>query len=386
VLNSPPFDRHGPREEAEWRRLDEPDDPRSISASVSLDTEGRIRDASPAAAAMLGYEPAALTGRRLIDLAAQGWRDAAAVAAARVRYGATEDFSLMLQGRSGRLSLIEMAARPSGTVRRRPIVLILDWANGRTRAQPLQGPAEEELRRLAISLLRRREGERQGVARRLYDDLTPTLTMAKYLVEHAAQRCGCGEYDEACGLLGQAAASLRNVIEELRNISNELRPHLLDDLGLVPALEWYSRGFEEAHPAVSMVRVLTAEERYVPQFLKADIFRIAQDALGNVARHAQASVVRLSLTQAEGELRLAIEDNGRGFDSAFALQPGQSTVGLLSIRKRIWATGGRFALESRPQRGTRVAGSWTLGSGQLVTENGDAPHYPKSAGGNPIRL
>jgi two-component system NarL family sensor kinase len=379
----PPFDHDGPHR-TERHALDDGSDALSFRASVSLDPDGRICEASAAAAAMLGYEPMALTGRTLIDLAAQGWRDAAEVASARVRYGSTEDFSLMLRGRSGRLSLIEMAARPApgpGPAGG----FVLEWSNGRPRRQPEAAGAEAQLGHLAVSLIRRGEGERLNVAKRLHDDLAPTLAMAKYLVEGATQRGRRGEGDEARELLGQAAANLRHVIAELRNISNALRPRLLDDLGLLPTLEWYGRGFEEAHPGVSIERVLTAAERDVPAFLKADIFRIVQDALGNVARHAQASAVRLSLVQEDGELRLAIEDNGRGFDAHLALRSTGASVGLLLMRKRIRGTGGRFALESGPQRGTRIAAAWPLGTTAWSSENGEASYYPKSAGGDPIR-
>jgi two-component system NarL family sensor kinase len=355
-------------------------------ASVDLDSEGRIRHANAAAAAMLGYEPAALTGRLLIDLAAPGWRDAAEVAAARVRYGATENFVLMLRGRSGRLNLIEMVARPTALRRDRPDGFMLQWTSGRPlRQQPGSAAVEPQLDRLAISLIRRREGERLNVAKRLHDDLAPTLAMAKYLVEDAAQRGGRGDRGDACELLGQAAASLRHVVAELRNISNALRPRLLDDLGLLPTLEWYGRGFQEAHPAVSIERVFTAAEENIPEGLKVDIFRIVQDALANVARHSLATEARLSLVEEDGELRLAIEDNGKGFDPALAVRSDDPGVGLLSIRKRIGATGGRFVLESAPQRGTRIVGAWTIEAAGLPAKNGDASYYPKSVGGLPIR-
>jgi two-component system NarL family sensor kinase len=208
--------------------------------------------------------------------------------------------------------------------------------------------------------MKRREGERLDVAKRLHDDLAPTLAMAKYLVEDAAQRGGRGDRDDACELLGQAAASLRHVVAELGNISNSLRPRLLDDMGLLPTLEWYGRGFEEAHPAISMVRVLSGNESRIPPELKVDIFRIVQDALGNVARHSKATVVRLSLADENGELRLSIEDNGLGFDPVLAFQSGEPRVGLLSIRKRINATGGRLVLDSGRQRGTRIVAIWPI--------------------------
>ena len=380
----PPLDRNGPLG-AQGAPLDECDDALSYPASVSLDREGRIRSASATAAAMLGYEPMALAGRTLIDLAADGWRHAAEVASARVRYGSTEDFALLLRGRSGRLSLIEMVPRRGAKRQVAPDGFVLEWANGRPRRQSAPSVVDAQLGRLAISLMRRGEGERLNVAKRLHDDLAPTLANAKYLVEDAAQRGGRGEGDQAFELLGQAAANLRQVIAELSNISNALRPRLLDDLGLLPTLEWYGRGFEEAYPAVSMVRVLTAAERNVPELLKADIFRVVQDALGNVAQHSHATVVRLSLIQEDGELRLSIEDNGKGFDAVLAFQSRDASVGLLSMRKRIRGTGGRFALESIPRRGTRISAAWAIGQ-STSAENGEAPYYPKPAIGNSIRL
>jgi two-component system NarL family sensor kinase len=331
---------------------------------------------------MLGYEPMALSGRTLVDLAAQGWREAAEVASARVRYGATEDFSLVLQGRSGRLSLIEMVPQPAAARLAGAHAFLLEWTNGRPRRH---GALDDPLQHLTVSLMRRRERERLHVARRLHDDLAPTLAVAKYLIEDAAQRSARGERGEACELLVQAATSLRHVVTELRNISNALRPRLLDDLGLVPTLEWFGRGFQEAHPAISMVRVLTASEGRIPAELKADMFRIVQDALGNVARHAHATEVRLALIEEAGELRLSVDDNGLGFDAASAFQPGRPGVGLLSMRKRVRSTGGRFMLESRPEAGTRVSAVWPLASVQLGSQNGGSPYYPDSAGGDPIQ-
>lgn len=347
------------------------------SATVCLDTEGHICEASQAAAAMLGYEPMALSGRTLIDLAAQEWRDAAVVASARVRYGATDSFELMLRGRSGRMSLIEMAAHPVVDARGEPQAFMVAWAHRRVGKRPGHEAAEGELRRLADALLRSREQERRGVATRLHDDLAPTLVMVKYVIEDALQRIRGGELGDMVRPLTAAAARLRDVIADLRDISTELHPHLLDDLGLIPTLEWYCRGFEEAHPGVTMVRALSAPERDVPADLKVDIFRIVQDALGNVARHSNATAVKLSLVEEDGELRLSVEDNGSGFDPALASAPARGSVGLASIRKRIDATGGRMVLDTGPRRGTRIAAAWHLEAGHHSAQDGEASYYPK---------
>jgi len=357
----------------------------STNALVRLDPEGRIREASHAAAAMLGYEPMALAGRTLVDLAADGWRDAAEVASARVRYGATEAFELLLCGRSGRLSLIEMVARAESDPPGKPRVFVLHWVHRGAGRRPGLEAAEAELRRLADGLLRSREQERRGVALRLHDDLAPTLVMVKYVIEDALQRIRGSKLDDMASPLAVAAARLRDVIADLREISTDLHPRLLDDLGLIPTLEWYCRGFEKAHPAVTMVRTLTAAEHKLPADLKVDIFRIVQDALANVARHSNASVVRLALLEGDGELRLSIEDNGSGFDPALAARPGQPSVGLSSIRKRFDGTGGRRVLDTGPQRGTRVAAAWPVEAGTGSSENGDASYYPKRVAGAPIR-
>jgi two-component system NarL family sensor kinase len=333
------------------------------SASVWLDTEGRIGNASAAAASMLGYEPVALAGRTLTELAAQDWRAAADVASARVRYGATESFELMLQGRSGRMSLIEMAPQAVVDAQGKAEAFVLTWAHRRVGKRAGHEAVEAELRRLADALLRLREEERMDVATRLHDDLAPTLVMVKYLVEDALQRIGRSEAGDVAGLLGLATARLRGVIADLRSISTDLRPRLLDDLGLIPTLEWYCRGFEEAHPPIAIARALTAAERSVPAALKVEIFRIVQEALGNVARHSQATAVRVSLTEEDAELRLGVEDNGSGFDAVSALRAGRANVGLPSIRKRIEATGGRMILETGPQRGTRIGALWALERG-----------------------
>ena len=381
MSSRPPIGRNGPHG-AERFPPDEAVGSSQPAALVGLDPEGRILDASPLAAAMLGYEPMALSGRTLADLAAQGWREAAEIASARVRYGSSEDFSLLLRGRSGRLTLIEMAPHASAAQPTSEHAFLLEWANGRPRRQ---GAPDDPLQRLTTSLMRRREGERMDVAKRLHDDLAPTLAVAKYLVEDASQRSARGDHDEAGELLGQASASLRYVATELRNISNMLRPRLLDDMGLVAALEWFGRGFQEAHPAVSIVRVLTVAEERIPAGLKADMFRIVQEALGNVARHSRATEVRLALVEDGGELRLSIDDNGHGFDAASAFLPGRPSVGLLTIRKRIDGTGGRFVLESRPEAGTRVAGIWPSPSAPMALQNGGSPYYPDPVGGDSIR-
>jgi two-component system NarL family sensor kinase len=330
-------------------------------AAVWLDKEDRIREATAGAAAMLGYEPQALVGRQLADLAAEGWRTAAEVAAARVRFGSTDSFELLLRGRSGRQTLLAMTARAqplpdgeSGSV--------VAWSERRLRrrSQVESNPSDLELRRLAYGLLRTQEAERLKVASELHDDVAPLVVMVKYMIEDAMARLARGAAEEASEVLSGATSRLRDVMSELRRISTDLRPRLLDDLGLGPTLQWFCRGFEEACKSVAVKCRMSFEERDVAEDLKLEVFRIVQEALSNVAQHAQASRVNVSLVRLGDELRLAIDDDGVGFDTARSSSLGGEGLGLHAIRKRVDATGGVIELESARHRGTRLAVSWKL--------------------------
>ena len=329
-------------------------------AAVWLDQRDCIREATAAAASMLGFEPQALVGRHLADLAAEGWRTAAEVAAARVRFGSTDSFELLLRGRSGRQTLVEMTAQSQPLPDGEPGAVVA-WSERRLRrrARSEMGAGDVELRRLAYGLLRTQEAERMRVAGELHDDVAPLVVMVKYMIEDAQSRLARGASEEAAEVMAGATSRLRDVLDELRRISTDLRPRLLDDLGLGPTLQWYCRGFEDACPSLTVKCRLSAEERDIPEDLKLEVFRIVQEALSNVAQHAHANRVNVSLVRLGDELRLAIDDDGVGFDPAQVAERGLG-LGLHAIRKRIDATGGTLTVETAPHRGTRLTASWKV--------------------------
>ena len=329
-------------------------------AAVWLDGQDRIQQATASAAGMLGLDAQALVGKHLADLAAEGWRTAAEVAAARVRFGSTDSFELLLRGRSGRRTLVEMTAQSQALPNGEPGSVIA-WSERRLRRRTRSeaGASDVELRRLAYGLLRTQEAERMKVAGELHDDVAPLVVMVKYMIEDAQSRLGRGAGDEAAEVLNDATSRLRDVLAELRRISTDLRPRLLDDLGLGPTLQWYCRGFEDACPSLSVKCRISVEERDIPEDLKLEVFRIAQEALSNVAQHAHANRVNVSLMHLGNELRLAVDDDGVGFDPTRVADQGLG-LGLHAIRKRIDATGGVLSLETAPHRGTRLNASWRL--------------------------
>lgn len=336
------------------------------TAAIRLDSQGRICDATASAAAMLGFEPQELRGRSLKDLAIEGWQAAAELASARVRFGATDSFELALKGRSGRRTLVEMTARAGADDSAGALVA---WSERRMRRGAGDKDADPKLVRLVYGLLQAQEAERASVARQLHDEVAPLVVMAKYMVEDAAGKAGAAAGSECLGKLQDAAAQLRDVISQLRRISTDLRPRVLDDLGLLAALEWYCRGMEHDHPGLRVVCHLQVAEASIPQRLKLDMFRIAQQALSNAIEHAQAHRIQVNLYATAALLCLIVEDDGQGRDPVCAAskdEPNTAGVGLQSIRGRAQATGGRMLLDAMPGRGTRIGAAWPLESKQEV--------------------
>ena len=107
--------------------------------------------------------------------------------------------------------------------------------------------------------------------------------------------------------------SIQNAIEESRRIQMALRPSSLDDLGILPTLNWFFREFQKTYPSIHIKNQINIEEKDVPDILKTVIYRICQEAFNNIAKHSKAEVVTLSLRKTD-KIELAIEDNGRGFN------------------------------------------------------------------------
>jgi two-component system NarL family sensor kinase len=221
---------------------------------------------------------------------------------------------------------------------------------------------ESDVGRLADGLLKMLESERARVAGALGDEVVSVMTIAHYLIEHAVQRLARAEPGEASEALRDARARIRDATHRLRALSSELRPKVLDDLGLLPALSSNLRDFSHGNPAIFVSPRITVAETDIPGDLKLAIFRIVQAALSNVARHSRASTVRIFLSMFETELRLGIEDNGRGFDVERLRyrRHGHDGCGLGMIQRWAEISGGRCSIEASPRQGTRVLAFWQM--------------------------
>lgn len=213
---------------------------------------------------------------------------------------------------------------------------------------------------VANLLLMARDDERKRIASDLHDGLGQVLTMLKFRVEDALIRMDAGRADESQTILRDVVNELRGAVGEVRRISTELRPSMLDDLGLLPTLKWFARQFEAAHAGVKVTLDLRLEEELVPVTIKTSVFRLIQEAMNNVAKHAQATSVFIYMRVDRGAFMVGVVDNGIGFEAGRILA-GQACllgVGLNSMRERVEASGGKFKIKSHLGSGTAVSAIW----------------------------
>lgn len=218
---------------------------------------------------------------------------------------------------------------------------------------------DEELRALTEHVENIREDERTGIAREIHDELGQALTALKLDVAWIGRRTGKNQEIE--DKLAEMLDLTDRVIASVRRISAELRPGILDDVGLAAALEWQASEFEARTGIAVRVRSDLGQAR-LDRGLTTTVFRIYQEALTNVTRHAQATRVDVSMEIGGGELRLEIVDNGIGVPDA-----GQRRgLGIVGMQERARRLGGECTIARRDGGGTVVSLRVPIGSVQAT--------------------
>ena len=214
----------------------------------------------------------------------------------------------------------------------------------------------ESLRLFTIATQQAQEEERARIARELHDDLCQRLTGTKYRVEVL--------HDQVLSTHRRMAKDLDDVMQELdrsitevRRMSFNLRPSVLDDFGLVPALRLLCSEFQKAHGITTSLEIAGDIGDDIGAHTEIALYRIAQEALTNVAKHAGATRVSVSLTREESFVRLHVEDDGKGFayEEAVSKRGAGHGLGLISMRERAELLGGSCAVTSTGGKGTLVA-------------------------------
>lgn len=206
------------------------------------------------------------------------------------------------------------------------------------------GEANETLRRLNESL----EGETRRIARALHDESGQLLAAVHIQLLQLSRQLE----PSAQASLRDIEALLEQIEQQLRNFSHDLRPTVLDDYGLVPALQSLAERFSKRFGTP-----VSVDGKPMPRLTKtteAAMYRVAQEALNNVARHAKASRVHIRLWMSPGELHCRIRDDGVGFDPAALSRASKNALGIIGIRERLNVLGGSLEIQSAPQQGTEL--------------------------------
>ncbi len=231
--------------------------------------------------------------------------------------------------------------------------------SGRKRAQESLQESEKELHHLSSQLLNAQDEERKRIAMELHDSLGSSLSAIKFRMESALSEIGASMGGSALDKLRSTLELLQASIGEVRRIHSDIWPSVLSDLGLIMALNYHCRKFEENFPQIRIEKTFSIEEDEIPDSLKIVIYRIVQEALNNIAKHSGADSVRVALRKESGSINLAVEDNGTGFDPSKIQIERRNTagVGLSSMRERTRLSGGIFSLESSG-KGVIIRSSW----------------------------
>ncbi len=226
--------------------------------------------------------------------------------------------------------------------------------------------ANTRLQVLSRRLMEIQELERRAIARDLHDEIGQALTAIKMnLREFEVQREAEGPSDKQ---LAESLLILDQVLQHIRNLALDLRPSMLDELGLIPALRWYVA--RQAERAGWILKFLADEAMTRPSpEVEITCFRLTQEALTNVARHAKATVVEVRLERSGAELDLIIRDDGVGFVPDLirsGIRAGTS-VGISGMEERVRLAGGRILIHSTPAAGTEIRATFPLDTSRAET-------------------
>lgn len=322
----------------------------------SIDADGRLLSVSDYWCEAMGYTREEVIGRNITELHTEKSRRFAGEEAipAFFQKGSMRDVPYQFSTKDGRaidvLTTATAERGASGEIERSLAVSVDISARIRAEQELLSAQEklsrysedlQDKLRRVSGSVLTSQEKERAAIARRLHDELGQVLTALRMDAVWIKDRLSATDHQ----LMERALAMcdlVDTTISDVRSIATRLRPPVLDDLGLLDALEWYTADFEKRMDIVCAFTHQGVTE--VDEMLATAAYRVTQEALTNVARHSAASQVDVILTQSETHLELRVIDDGTGFDTT--LQEERTTLGVSGMQERAGLAGGELDITS----------------------------------------
>ncbi len=213
---------------------------------------------------------------------------------------------------------------------------------------------EQDLQTLSSQIIQAQEEERKRISRELHDEASQALVAAKINLE-MIEKSLPSNLEEVTTRLVETSSLLVSTLENLRRLSYDLRPSMLDDLGLIPTLRWYTESYAK-RLGIPINFKITALDKRLDLEIETAIYRIVQEALTNIAKYAQAKEVHISLEKKGSRLITKVEDNGRGFTlkTSVSGENHYQGSGILGMKERIYNLGGTFHIESKQGVGTKL--------------------------------
>jgi signal transduction histidine kinase len=224
---------------------------------------------------------------------------------------------------------------------------------------------QEQMRQLSHQILLAQEEERKQISRELHDEIAQTLAginvyLAALKVESTASTKGLGRN------IARTQRLVEKSVDIVHRFARELRPTVLDDLGLIPALHSFMKGFTERTRIPIRFTAFAGVEQ-LSNTKRTMLYRVAQEALTNIAKHAGAGLVKVSLQKFSNDVRLEISDDGKSFQVERVLHAKRNKrLGLIGMRERVEIVGGTFSVESAPGKGTTVRAQIPFGNSNKI--------------------
>ncbi len=319
--------------------------------TIATLAEGRFVDVNEAFLKDVGYPREEVIGRTALELGL--WMDPARRAELVYRLerdGMVREFEFEVRNRRNEHRINVLWAERITVGDEACMLDIVYDVTDRKRDEEALRRSGRELRALAARQQTVREEERTRIAREFHDELGQALTGLKLDLSWVRSRLVKAQPELADGLQS-AIGCVDATVDKVRRIATELRPGVLDLLGLVAAIEWQAHEFSR-RTGLAIELDLRSGDSPVDDARATNVFRILQEALTNVARHAEAARVSITYVQTQEEIRLEVADDGRGIDPKVLV--GAGSLGLVGIRERAIACGGELTIDGEVGRGTTV--------------------------------
>lgn len=331
----------------------------SMEAIISIDADQRIVLFNPMAEKLFACTAGDAIGRPLGDFLPERFRT---VHEQHVRRFGVTGVSEREMGRQRKLYAlrtdgvefpIEASISQTADGGGKLYTVMLRDITDRVRAEDALRHSREELQQLSDSVIASREDERRRIARELHDDLGQRLSALKMdLAMLGADLRDSGAADALLDQIDTMHGVIDETVGSVRRIAADLRPALLDELGMVPAIQWLAKDFANRYGITVTIRA--ADEDDVGEPTTVAVFRIVQEALNNVVRHANATTVDIELVRDGEDYELSVTDDGCGWDGARRPTPTRKSFGLIGIRERARLLQGRAWVRHTPGQGFRL--------------------------------